>query len=102
MCRWTCNWRHPNASVDLRRLAWAEGRTQPDPRQRHRLAASKGKTATGNLTDALVVQHMNEGRHERNGKGADPDVRHAGRVPVVVRGRESRLHGEGEQFELLG
>ena len=31
----------------------------------------------------------------------DPDVRHVGRVPVVIRGRESR-HGEGEQFELLG
>ena len=27
------------------------------------------KTATGNLTDTLLVQHMNEGRHERNGKG---------------------------------
>jgi hypothetical protein len=32
----------------------------------------------------------------------DSDARHVGRVPVVVRGRESRSHGEGEQFELLG
>jgi len=66
------------------------------------LQQAREKTATGNLTDALVVQHVNEGRHERNGKGVDPDVRHAGRAPVVVRGRESRSHGEGEQFEVLG
>jgi hypothetical protein len=31
----------------------------------------------------------------------NPDVRHAGGVPVVVRGRESLLHGEGEQFKCL-
>lgn len=35
-------------------------------------------------------------------KGVDPDVHHAGGVPVVVRGRESLPHGEGEQFNLLG
>ena len=66
------------------------------------LLQAREKTATGNLTDALVVQHMNEGRHEWNGKGVDPDVRHARSALVVVRGRESRSHGEGEQFELLG
>ena len=44
---------------------------------------------------------MNEGRCERNAKGVDPDVRHIGRVLVVVRDRESLLHGEGEQFKLL-
>src|SRR5664279_1991471 len=43
LCRRICSRRHPNASVDVRRLAWAEGRTQPNLRQRHRLAASKGK-----------------------------------------------------------
>jgi hypothetical protein len=35
-------------------------------------------------------------------QGVDPDVYHAGGVPVVVRGRESLPHGEGEQFTLLG
>ena len=34
-------------------------------------------------------------------QGIDPDVRHAGRVPVVVRDGESPSHGEGEQFKLL-
>jgi len=29
----------------------------------------------------------------------DPDVWQAGGAPVVVRDRESLLHGEGEQFE---
>src|SRR6267154_1915975 len=42
-CRWKCSRRHSNASVDVWRLARAEGRTQPNLRQRHRLAASKGK-----------------------------------------------------------
>ena len=45
---------------------------------------------------------MNEGRHVWNAKGVDPDDHHAGRVSVVVRGRESLSHGEGGQFELLG
>ena len=45
---------------------------------------------------------MNEGRHDWNANGVNPDVHHAGRAPVVVRGRESLLHGEGEQFKLLG
>ena len=101
-CRRRCSRRHPNANVDVRRLAWAEGRTQPDLGNGIDLQQAREKTATGNLTDALVVQHVNEGRHERNDKGVDPDIRHAGRAPVVVRGRESRSHGEGEQFELLG
>lgn len=34
-------------------------------------------------------------------KGVDPDVHHAGGVLIVVRGRESLSHGEGEQFKLL-
>ena len=102
MCRWTCNRRHTNASADVWRLARAKGSTQSDRGNGIDLRQAREKTATGNLTDALVVQHVNEGRHERNGKGVDPDIRHAGRAPVVVRGRESRSHGEGEQFELLG
>ena len=44
---------------------------------------------------------MNEGRHDWNANGANQDDHHAGGVPVVVRGRESLLHGEGEQFKLL-
>ena len=44
---------------------------------------------------------MNEGRHGGMPKGVDPDVHHAGGVPVVVRDRESLSHGEGEQFKLL-
>lgn len=64
------------------------------------LQQAREKTATGNFTEALVVQHMNEGRHERNGKRVDPDVRDADRTPPVVGGRESRSHGEGEQFVL--
>lgn len=101
-CRRTCNRRHANASVDVWRLAGAERRTQPDRGNGIDLQQAREKTATGNLADTLVVRHMNEGRHERNDKGVDPDVHHAGRAFVVVRGRESRPHGEGEQFELLG
>lgn len=83
------------------------GRTQPDHDIGIDLRNAREKTATGNLTNTHDVQHMNEGRHDgmphvlRN-KGVDPDVHHAGGVPVVVRGRESLPHGEGEQFELLG
>ena len=89
-------------SVDVRRLAWAEGRTQSDRGNGIDLQQAREKTATGNLADTLVVRHMNEGRHARNDKGVDPNVRHAGRASIVVRDRESRPHGEGEQFELLG
>ncbi|WP_191907326.1 hypothetical protein [Ochrobactrum quorumnocens] len=34
-------------------------------------------------------------------KGVDRDVHHVGGVLVVVRGRESLQHGEGEQVNLL-
>jgi hypothetical protein len=44
---------------------------------------------------------MNEGKHEWNAKGVNPDVHHVDGVLVVVRGRESLPHGEGEQFKLL-
>jgi hypothetical protein len=50
---------------------------------------------------------MNEGRHDGMPmmlcvtRECDPDVPHAGGVPVVVRGRESLPHGEGEQFKRL-
>ena len=33
-------------------------------------------------------------------RNAALNIRHGNRVPVVVRGRESRPHGEGEQFVL--
>ena len=39
---------------------------------------------------------MRKGVHEY------PPTAHAGGVLVVVRGRESLSHGEGEQFKLLG
>lgn len=78
------------------------GRTQPDHGIGIDLRRARGKTATGNLATTLYVRHMNEGRHGRNAKGVDPDVPHAGGVPVVVRGRESLSHGEGEQFRRLG
>src|ERR1700739_4535131 len=75
-CRRTCNRRHSNVSADVWRLAGASGRTQPDRGNGIDLQRAREKTATGNLTDALVVQHMKEGRHERNGKGVGPDVPH--------------------------
>ena len=31
-------------------------------------------------------------------RNAALNIRHGNRVPIVVRGRESRSHGEGEQF----
>jgi hypothetical protein len=65
------------------------------------LQQARIKTATGNLTNTLLVRHMNEGRHAWNVKGVDPDDHHAGGVLVVVRGREILLHGEGEQFKCL-
>ena len=42
---------------------------------------------------------MNWGRLVKMPRECDPDVWRAGGVPVVVRERESLLHGEGEQFE---
>ena len=33
-------------------------------------------------------------------RNAALNIRHGNRVPIVVSGRESRLHGEGEQFVL--
>ena len=37
-----------------------------------------------------------------NVNGANPEVIHTGRVPVVVWDRENLLHGEEEQFEWQG
>ena len=98
---------HPNAGVNVWRLAMGHGENAARPWHRHRLAESKGKDCDRHLTNTLEVRHMNEGRHGWNAKGVGPDVHHAGRVPVVVRGGESPSHipfigGEGEQFELLG
>ena len=79
---------------------------QPDHGIGIDLRNAREKTATGSLTNTHDVQHMNEGRHDGmhdvlRRKGVDPDVHHAGGVLVVVRGRESLSHGEGEQFKLL-
>ena len=99
---------HPNASPDVRTLARGHGENAARPWHRHRLAESKGKDCDRQPHQYDDVQHMNEGRHGWNAhdalrrKGVDPDVHHAGGVPVVVRGRESLPHGEGEQFKLLG
>jgi hypothetical protein len=40
------------------------GRTQPDHDIGIDLRNAREKTATGNLTNAHNVQHMNEGRHD--------------------------------------
>jgi hypothetical protein len=40
------------------------GRTQPDHGIGIDLRKAREKTATGNLTNTLYVQHMNEGRHD--------------------------------------
>ena len=77
------------------------GKTQPDHDIGIDLQNARAKTATGNLTNMSKSKDMNEGRHDWNDNGVNPDVQHAGGVPVVVRGRESLLHGEGGQFKCL-
>ncbi|BCI68771.1 hypothetical protein AAJCM20276_33950 [Acetobacter aceti] len=76
------------------------GRTQPDHGIGIDLRNARKRTATGSLPNALMSSiRTREGLMEC--KGVDPDVHHAGGVPVVVRGRESLPHGEGEQLRLL-
>jgi hypothetical protein len=77
------------------------GRTQPDHDIGIDLQNARAKTATGSLTNTFKSKGMNEGRHDGMITELNPDVHHAGGVPVVVRGRESLLHGEGEQFKCL-
>ena len=90
-----------NVSVQVWRLTGVMGRTQPDHDIGIDLQNARTKTATGNLTNMFKSKDMNEGKHDWNDNGVNPDVHHAGGVPVVVRGRESLLHGEGEQFKCL-
>jgi hypothetical protein len=45
------------------------------------------------------VQHVNWGRFAQMIREYDPNDVQAGGVSVVVRDRESRLHGEGRQFK---
>jgi hypothetical protein len=90
-----------NVSVQVWRLTGVIGRTQPDYDICVDLQNARIKTATGNLTNMFKSKDMNEGKHDWNDNGVNPDVHHADGVPVVVRGRESLLHGEGEQFKCL-
>ncbi len=71
-------------------------RTQPDHDIGIDLRDARTRTATGNLPSAWNAHDV------LRRKGVDPDVHHAGGVPVVVRGRESLPHGEGEQVNRLG
>jgi len=45
------------------------------------------------------VQHVNWGRLAQMLRECAPDDVQAGGASVVVRGRESRLHGEGRQLK---
>ena len=92
---------HPNVSRDVGRSRRAMGRTQPDHGIGIDLQYAREKTATGSLTNPRLSPAYERGKAWWNAKGVDPDVQHAGGVPVVVRGRESLSHGEGEQFKLL-
>ena len=67
----------------------------------HRLAASKDEDCDRRPNQYVRVRHVNRGRPNGMRRECDPDARWAGGVPVVVRGRESLLHGEGEQFKWL-
>lgn len=80
----------------------SHGENTVRPWHQQRLAKSKDKDCDRQPNQYVSVQHMNEGRCDRNAEGVDSDVRHTGRVLVVVRDRESLSHGEGEQFKLLG
>ena len=83
-------------------LAGGYGENTARPWHRHRLAESKDKDCDRQPHQYVSKsKDMNEGRHDWNDNGVNPDVHHAGGVPVVVRGRESLLHGEGEQFKRL-
>ncbi|MBP2435165.1 hypothetical protein JOH48_009183 [Bradyrhizobium elkanii] len=55
---------HPNASPDVRTLAWGHGENAARPWHRHRLAESKGKDCDRQPHQYDDVQHMNEGRHD--------------------------------------
>ena len=52
-----------NASVHVGRPQEVMERTQPDHGIGIDLRNAREKTATGNLTNMIDVQHMNEGRH---------------------------------------
>jgi hypothetical protein len=56
--------RHPNVGAYVRRQQGAMERTQPDHGVGIDLRDARTRTATGNLTSARKVQHMNEGRHD--------------------------------------
>ena len=71
------------------------------PRGSYRLAASKGKDCDRQPNPYVRVRHVNWGRSIEMPRERDLDARWAGGVPVVVRGGESPLHGEGEQFKWL-
>ena len=45
---------HPNASADVRMLAWVMGRMQPDHGIGIDLRKAREKTATGSLTNTLT------------------------------------------------
>ena len=61
------------------------------------------KIAASNLPNTQESKHVNEGRPvAENGEFSNASCVDAGGVPIVVRGRESLSHGEGEQFKLLG
>ena len=84
------------------RTPWGHGENAARPWHRHQLAESKGKDCDRQPHQYALRPAYERGKAWWNAKGVDPDVYHAGGVPVVVRGRESLPHGEGEQFKLLG
>jgi hypothetical protein len=80
----------------------SHGENAARPWHRHRLAVSKGKDCDRQPRRYVLRPNYERGKARWNAKGVDPDVHRAGGVLVVVRGRESLPHGEGEQFYLLG
>ena len=66
-----------------------------------RMQKARIKTAIGNLARSFEVRHVNQGRSALVRKEWFPNTMRIGGALVVVRGRESRPHGEGEQFKWL-
>ena len=76
----------------------ATGRTQPDRRLRIDLRHARARTAIGGLIDALEFALRETGKLRTADGRRELRAARSGGAPVVVRGGESPLHGEGVQL----
>ena len=77
----------------------ATGRTQPDRRLRIDLRHARARIAIGGLIDALEFALRETGKLRTADGRRELRAARSGGAPVVVRGGESPLHGEGVQLD---